>query len=224
VLLARYSRQDDISVGTVIAGRTREETEPLIGFFINTLVLRTRTAGDPRFAELLAQVRETCLGAYAHQDVPFERLVEELQPERSISHTPLFQVAFGLDNAPKGTLDLPGLKLEILGGDHGAVRFDLTLWAYETGDGLSCIWTYSSDLFDKSTVERMAGHYEKLLQGIVADPEGRLSSFEIVTEEERRRREEEERRREEAGARRLLSVRRRAVSPTGDAAARRGRT
>jgi amino acid adenylation domain-containing protein len=219
VLLARYSRQDDITVGTVIAGRNREETEPLIGFFINTLVLRTHTAGDPSFVELLGRVRETCLGAYAHQDVPFEKLVEELRPERSLGRTPLFQVAFGVDNAPKSTLELPGLRLDILGGDHGAARFDLTLWVYEAGERLTGVWTYSTDLFDPPTIKRLSGHFEKLLQGVAADPEGRLSSFELVTEEERRLRAEEERRREEAHARRLLGVRRKAVTPGRETAA-----
>ncbi|HEX8352972.1 MAG TPA: condensation domain-containing protein, partial [Pyrinomonadaceae bacterium] len=219
VLLARYSRQDDVNVGTVVAGRDREETEGLIGFFINTLVLRTRTAGDPRFTELLGRVRETCLGAYAHQEVPFEKLVEELQPERSLGHTPLFRVAFGLDNAPKETLELPGLRLDVLGGDHGAVRFDLTLWLYEAGERLNGVWTYSTDLFDASTVRRMTGHFEKLLEGVAADPDARLSSFEIVTDEERRGREAEERRREEANAKRLLGVRRKAVTPANDVTA-----
>ena len=199
-------------MGTVIAGRNPEETEGLIGFFLNTLVLRTQTTEDPRFVELLGRVRETCLGAYAHQDVPFEKLVEELQPERNLGDTPFFRVAFGLDNAPKRTLELPDLKLHILGGDHGAIRFDLTLWVLEDGDQLTGLWTYSTDLFDASTMKRMSGHYERLLQGVVANPEARLSSFKIVTEEEQRQREVDEKDREEASVKKLLGVRRRVVS------------
>ncbi len=212
VLLARYSKKNDINVGTVIAGRNHGETEGLIGFFVNTLVLRGQMRGNPRFEDLLGQVREVCLGAYAHQDVPFEKLVEELQPERKLGHSPLFQVAFGLDNAPKETLELPGLTLAMVGIEHNAARFDLTLWMHETGDGLIGIWTYSIDLFEAATIKRMSADYERLLQGIVAHPEARLSSFEISTEEEKRERELREKKRVETNAQKLMNVRRRAVS------------
>jgi non-ribosomal peptide synthetase component F len=217
VLLARYSRKNDINVGTVIAGRTQGETEGLIGFFVNTLVLRGQLRGNPRFEELLGQVREVCLGAYAHQDVPFEKLVEELQPERKLGHSPLFQVAFGLDNAPKEALELPGLTLDMAGIEHNVARFDLTLWIHETGDELTGIWTYSTDLFEAATIKRMSAHYERLLQGIVARPEARLSAFEIFTEEEKRERELKEQKRAETNAQKLMNVRRRAVSSGADA-------
>ena len=217
VLLARYSKKNDLNVGTVIAGRNQGETEGLIGFFVNTLVLRGQMGGNPRFEELLGQVREVCLGAYAHQDVPFEKLVEELQPERKLGHSPLFQVAFGLDNAPKETLELPGLTLDMAGIEHNVARFDLTLWIHETGDGLIGIWTYSTDLFEAATIKRMTAHYERLLQGIVAHPEARLSSFEIFTEEEKRERELSEKKRAETNAQKLMNVRRKAVSSGVDA-------
>src|SRR6185295_19123442 len=131
VLLWRLSGQEDICVGTAIANRTRRETEGVIGFFVNTLVLRVGVSGELSFRELLGRVREVCLGAYGHQEVPFERLVEELRPERSLSHSPLFQVAFGLDNAPRAELQLPGLRLSGMELEDEVVRFDLTLWVNE---------------------------------------------------------------------------------------------
>ena len=125
-LLCRYSGQDDIVVGTPIANRTQAEVEGLIGFFVNTLVLRTDLSGDPSFVELLGRVREVCLGGYAHQDLPFEKLVEELQPQRSLSHSPLFQVLFSLANAPGAGLELEGLGIERMGRGVSA-KFDLSL-------------------------------------------------------------------------------------------------
>jgi amino acid adenylation domain-containing protein len=183
-LLHRYAGQEEIVVGTPIANRNRAETEALIGFFVNTLVLRTDLSGDPSFRELLGRVREMALGAYAHQDLPFEKLVEELQPERSLSHTPLFQVVFVLQNAPMGSLELPGLKLKPLGGDNGTAKFDLTLYVEETQGGLVGGMEYNTDLFDDATIQRMLGHYENLLRGIVARPEQRISELPLLTDEE----------------------------------------
>ncbi|HEX7317724.1 MAG TPA: amino acid adenylation domain-containing protein [Pyrinomonadaceae bacterium] len=183
-LLHRYARQEEIVVGTPIANRNRAETEALIGFFINTLVLRTDFAGDPTFRELLGRVREVALGAYAHQDLPFEKLVEELQPERSLSHTPLFQVVFVLQNAPLGSLELPGLKLTPVGGDNGTAKFDLTLTLEESGRGLVGGIEYNTDLFDAETAGRMLRHYENLLRGAVAAPERRVSELPLLTESE----------------------------------------
>jgi non-ribosomal peptide synthetase component F len=185
VLLWRLSGQEDICVGTAIANRTRRETEGVIGFFVNTLVLRVGVNGELSSRELLGRVREICLGAYGHQEVPFEKLVEELQPERSLSHTPLFQVAFGLDNAPREALQLPGLKLSGMELEDEVVRFDLTLWMREDAAELSGQWTYRSELFDAQRVERMSRHYERLLQSMVANPEAHIETLEMFTQAEK---------------------------------------
>jgi len=182
VLLWRLSGQEDISVGTAIANRTRRETEGVIGFFVNTLVLRLELSGELSSRELLSRVREVCLGAYGHQEVPFERLVEELRPERSLSHTPLFQVAFGLNNAPREALELPGLKLSGMETVDEVVRFDLTLWMLEQAGELSGHWTYRTELFDAERVERMSRQLERLLQSMAANPEARIETLEMFSE------------------------------------------
>ena len=184
-LLMRYTSQDDIVVGTPIAGRSQAETENLIGFFVNTLALRTDLSGDPSFKELLARVKEVTLGAYTHQDVPFEKLVEELQPERSLSRTPLFQVVFALHNMPGQASELSGLKLSGLPLDIGKSQFDLSLFAFEGVEGLSCVLEYSTDLFDAATATRMLGHFARLLEGIAAEPEQCLSKLPLLSEVER---------------------------------------
>ncbi|HKR15452.1 MAG TPA: amino acid adenylation domain-containing protein, partial [Pyrinomonadaceae bacterium] len=185
-LLHRYSSQDEIVIGTPIANRNRAETEGLIGFFVNTLLLRTDFAGNPSFRQLLGRVRDVALGAYAHQDLPFEKLVEELQPERSLSHTPLFQTAFVFQNAPIGRLELSGLRLTPLGGDNGTAKFDLTLVMEETDRGLIGSIEYNTDLFDTETIQRMLGHYEYLLEGIVADPDRTVCELPLLTLPEQR--------------------------------------
>src|SRR5207244_5165008 len=144
-LLQRYTGQGDIVVGAPIAGRTRSETERLIGFFVNTLVLRTDLSGNPTFREALARVRKVALGAYAHQDIPFEKLVEELQPERNLSQSPIFQVMFALQNAPMQALDLPGLKLQRLPVHPGTSMFDMSWFAAEVPEGLMVRAEYSTD-------------------------------------------------------------------------------
>ena len=183
VLLSRYSGQEDVCVGTSIAGRGRLETEELIGFFVNTLVLRTRVTGEARFTEVLGRVREVCLGAYAHQDVPFERLVEELQPERSLSHTPLFQVFFSLQNAPRKAAESSGLRF--LGVERKTAQFDLMLSVAESEGQLYGSFEYSTDLFDEPTIQRMVGHFQTLLNSIVGNPEERISELEMLGEAER---------------------------------------
>jgi len=185
-LLYRYSGQEDLVVGTPIAGRNRAETEDLIGFFVNTLPLRTSLAGNPTFRELLGRVRETALGAYAHQDLPFERMVEELQPERSLSHAPLFQVMFALQNQPKAGFNLPAVNISRLERETDFSKFDLTLYMSENVNGLSCWLEYNSDLFAASTIERLLGHYEVLLESIGVDPDQRLSELPLLTESEQR--------------------------------------
>ncbi|HEY0169967.1 MAG TPA: amino acid adenylation domain-containing protein [Pyrinomonadaceae bacterium] len=186
-LLWRYTGQDDILVGTPIANRTRAETEPLIGFFVNTLVMRARPSAGQTFRELLRETRETALGAYAHQEVPFERVVEELQPERTLSHAPLFQVMFALQNAPAAPLKLASLRLNLVEIPSETARFDLTLSLAEDGGRLSGQLEYNSDLFDADAVALMLGHYRRLLESAVEDPCARLSELELLTEEERRR-------------------------------------
>src|SRR5215212_7295229 len=184
-LLHRYSQQQQITIGTPVAGRTRTEIEPLIGFFINTLVLRTDFGGDPSFAELLQRVKTVALGAYAHQEVPFEKLVEELEVERSLSHTPLFQVMFAMQNIAMPALQLSELKLELLPADSGSVPFDLMFYMTDTGDSLAGYLEYSTDLFEAPTIRRMMVHFERLLQSIVTEPRQRVSRLPLLNEAER---------------------------------------
>ncbi|HEX2222600.1 MAG TPA: condensation domain-containing protein, partial [Thermoanaerobaculia bacterium] len=165
VLLARLAGQRDFCVGTPIAGRNRLEVEGLIGFFVNTLVLRSDLADSPEVGDLLARVRSTALGAYAHQDLPFEQLVEEVQPERDLAGTPLFQVMFALQNAPAQALDLPGLTLAPVPVEMGSAKFDLDLQAVERDGGLGLWAVYRTDLFDGATVARWLGHIRTVLQG-----------------------------------------------------------
>ena len=185
-LLARTTGRDDLPVGTPIANRNRAEIEDLIGFFVNTLVLRGDLSGDPSFRGLLARSREAALGAYAHQDVPFEKLVEELRPERDLSHSPLFQVMVMLQNAPMEALELPDLTVVPQGTDGGTTKFDLRLGLMQTPDGLAGSLVYNRDLFDASTVERLGGYLENLLTAAVAHPELPLSELPVLGEAERR--------------------------------------
>jgi non-ribosomal peptide synthetase component F len=186
LLLSRYSGQEDIVVGTAIAGRNRAETENLIGCFVNTLVMRTDLSGGPTFRELVKRVREVCLGAYAHQDVPFEKLVEELQPERDPSRSPIVQVAFGLQSTPRGqTAAVSALNVHSFEFEVEVVRLDLTLWVMDGTDELSVLWTYSTDLFDSSTIARMQRHFETLLQNIVEQPDAQLHDLSFISEAER---------------------------------------
>lgn len=184
-LLHRYTGQPDIVVGSPIAGRTRVETEALIGFFVNNLVLRTNCSGNPTFHELLHRVREVAMGAYAHQELPFEKLVEELHPERSLSYAPLFQVMFAFQNAPRPPLELPGLTLGQLNIDCGTTKFDLTLSMWDDAGSLSGAVEYSTDLFDSGTITRMLHHLQTLLEGVVAHPEQRLADLPLLPDAER---------------------------------------
>jgi amino acid adenylation domain-containing protein len=171
ILLHRYTGEKDIVVGTPMAGRNQSETEGLIGFFINTLALRTELSGDLSFRQLLKSVREVALGASEHQDFPFEKLVEELQPERSLSYSPIFQAMFALQNVRGGGLELPGLKLVPVLRDALVAKFDLTLFMAESGGEIDGTFEYNTDLFDRATIERMISHLERLLEGIVANPD-----------------------------------------------------
>jgi amino acid adenylation domain-containing protein len=184
VLLYRYTQQTDILIGTTIAGRNREEIEKLIGFFVNTIVLRTDLDGQPSFRELLRRVREVALGAYAHQDLPFEQLVEKLQPQRSLSHTPLFQVMFQLQNTPNQTLELPGLTWEPLQYHNDTAKFDLSLSMVEAETGLIGNFEYNTDLFTVDTITRMQGHFQTLLAAIVANPDQVIEKLPLLTKAE----------------------------------------
>ena len=182
-LLHRYTGQEDIILGTAIAGRNHAEIEKLIGFFINTLVLRTDLSGNPSFRELLGRVREVALGAYEHQDVPFEKLVEELQPERDLSRQPFFQVMVNFQNAPAETPVSRGLKITPKNVGN-QTRFDLELHLWVDPEGLLGNLIYNTDLFEQSTIARMLRHFETLLEGIAANPEARLSELPLLTKEE----------------------------------------
>jgi len=184
-LLHRYSGQEDVAVGMPIAGRARTELEGIVGLFANTLVFRTDLGGDPTFRTALARVRETALETYAHQDMPFERLVEALRPNRNLSVHPLFQVMFVLQNAPAASLQLEGLGLSPIGVETGASRFDLTLFLRERADSFYGTLEYNTDLFEAPRMERLAGHFESLLAGIVEAPDRRLSELPLLTERER---------------------------------------
>ena len=209
VLLQRYTEQEELLVGTAVANRTRRETEALIGFFINTLVLRLDVSGDPPFTELLSRVREVCLDAYAHQEVPFEKLVEELQPERSLSQMPLFQVAFGVQNAPLGVLQLEELRWTPLLQPTESGRYDLTVWVTEGGGELSVRWTYNTDLFAAERIERLQNHYARLLESVTAQPNARLSVFQMLTDQELLERVTKRRDREDSNMKRLKAIRER---------------
>jgi amino acid adenylation domain-containing protein len=186
VVLSRWSGQKDVVVGSPIAGRTHRATEGLIGFFVNTLALRTDLTGDPSFRALLHQVKDVALGAYAHQDLPFGKLVQELQPVRDPGRHPIFQTLLALQNVPQDGVELPWLPLGGMDGAHVAAKFDLSLDVQESEEGLRGSFEYATDLFDASTIERLAGHLKTLLEGIVTSPEARLSQLSLLPEAERR--------------------------------------
>ncbi|HEV2735407.1 MAG TPA: amino acid adenylation domain-containing protein, partial [Longimicrobiaceae bacterium] len=185
VLLSRHAASEDVVVGSPIAGRTQKELEGLIGFFVNTLVLRTDLSGDPTFRETVRRVRAVTLGAYEHQEVPFERLVGEIQPERSLSHAPLFQVMFSLQNTDPSLDDLPGVKMQGVEAELHTAKFDLSLSLTLGKRGLRASLAYSTDLFERGTARRMLAHYRRVLERVVADPDVRLSELDLLGEGER---------------------------------------
>jgi amino acid adenylation domain-containing protein len=187
VLLSRYSGQEDIVVGSSIAGRTYAEIEPLIGFFVNTLPLRADLSGNPTFRELLVRVKQVALGGYAHQELPFEKLVEELQPERSLSYNPIFQVLFGLQNMPRRCFEASGLSVERSSIHQSTSILDMSWFAFPTADGLLLRVEYDTDLFDAATIDRMLGHYVNLLQGVLAHPDRQISQLPLLSEDEEHR-------------------------------------
>ena len=184
-LLYRYTGQEDIVVGTPIANRNRIEIEGLIGFFVNTLALRTNLSGNPTFRELLQRVRKTALEAYEYQDLPFEKLVEELNPERSLSHSPLFQVMFVLQNASAGPRELSGLVLNPVKLENGTTKFDLSVSLIERSDGLKGSWEYSTDLFNEATIVRIGEHFRRLLEGLTRNPDQSVCELPMLTQPEK---------------------------------------
>ncbi|MEH2366204.1 condensation domain-containing protein, partial [Nostoc sp.] len=185
LLLSRYSGQEDIVVGSAIANRNRRETKPLIGFFVNTLALRTNLQGNPTFLELLERVKQVTLDAYDHEDLPFEKLVDELGKERSLSHHPLFQVAFGLQNETQEKLETNRLTITRFEWENTTTLFDLSLMFRETPQGLTGEWEYATDLFEAKTIQRMVRHFAVLVQAIVDNPQQAINTLPLITEAER---------------------------------------
>lgn len=187
LLLARHCGQDDIVVGVPVAGRTHAQIERLIGFFVNTLVMRTSLSGNPSFRQLLQNVKEVALGAYANQDLPFEKLVMELRPERNLMRQPIFQVVMALQNYPQEQLELPGLKLTRIESVNAHSTFDLTLHLFETPNGLRGTFVYATDLFDFETIARMADHFLVMLEGVAANPDSLVQQVPILRDDECRK-------------------------------------
>jgi amino acid adenylation domain-containing protein len=184
VLLGRYSGQTDVVVGTPIAGRVRPELEGVVGLFVNSLALRTDLSGDPTFTEVVRRVRETALGAYEHQEVPFERVVEALAPERNLSHTPVFQAMVAWEIAAESDVQLPGITTSRIPVERGVSRLDLSLFMTDSGDRLSGVLEYNTDVFNHDRIVRMTGHLRRLLSEIARSPERKIASYPIVTPEE----------------------------------------
>jgi amino acid adenylation domain-containing protein len=206
-LLYFYSKQDDIVVGIDIANRNRIEVEALIGFFINILIMRSNLSGNPTFRELLGKVRETILGAYAHQDLPFERLVEELQPERSLSGMPLVQVMLSFQNAPQSELLLSDVIFSPFQSNSHTAKRDLTLFITETKQGLVGSWNYNSDLFKPGTIKRMSSYFEKLMAQVAGQPDIRLdAALELLAEADREQKAVDKKERRDSKLKQLMNV------------------
>ncbi|BAZ37904.1 amino acid adenylation domain protein [Calothrix sp. NIES-4101] len=213
ILLQRYSHQDDIIVGTDVANRNQTEIEQLIGFFVNLLVLRTDLSENPTFLELLQRVRTQTLAAYAHQDLPFDELVRELQPERQVSNTvPLFQVLFVLQNTPNSTLELPGVSLKLLEVESKTARFDLALFLTESEQGIEAKWQYNADLFTSDTITTLTKHWQTLINNILTQPQRRINTLEMLTEEEKVQQTMQQQERKTAKKQKFMSIAPKAVS------------
>jgi amino acid adenylation domain-containing protein len=211
-LLHRYTEQNDIVVGTDIASRNRAELEPLIGFFVNLLVLRTDLSGNPSFRELLLRVREVTLGAYAHQDLPFAKLVELLQPDRTSDHTPLFQVLFVLQNVPIAALKLSELTISPVPIKTGKAKFDLVLFMEETEQGIIGLWKYNTELFHPDAIAQMSERFETLLSNIVKNPETQIDVLEMFSETEKQKQIVQQTKREKASFNKFKTIKPKVVS------------
>jgi amino acid adenylation domain-containing protein len=205
-LLSRYSGQEQIVIGTDVANRTTTDTERMIGFFINLLAMRTDLSGNPTFREVLGRVRESALGAYAHQDMPFDKLVEELQPERSLSHNPLVQVLFVMQNIPRQKREIAGLTLEPFELPITRSKFDLAVFMVDGEDELVSHWLYSTDLFNKSTIQRMAKHFETLLTSAINQPDARLSMLEMLSYEEKQQQDANRKQKKQTQLKKLMTA------------------
>jgi non-ribosomal peptide synthetase component F/alpha-ketoglutarate-dependent taurine dioxygenase len=213
LLLQRYCHQDDLVVGTDVANRNQAEIEPLIGFFINLLVLRTDLSGNPTFLELLQRIRTQTLAAYAHQDLPFDELVRALQPERNLGNSvPLFQVLFVLQNIPKSSLALPGITFKILEVESKTSRFDLSVLLAETEQGIEGKWQYNADLFAPNTIINMTNHWQTLINNIVSQPQSRINTLEMLTESEKAQQTMQQQERKAAKRQKFMSIAPQAVS------------
>jgi non-ribosomal peptide synthetase component F len=211
-MIFHYTGQPDIVLGTDLANRTTVQTEALIGFFVNLLALRVDLSGDPTFIELLARVREVALGAYAHQDVPFDKLVEELQPERSFSHNPLVQVLFVQQNTPRSAKPMPGLTMNWYPIDVPS-KFDMAVFVTETDKGVTGYWVYSCDLFDASTIARMAGMFQLVIEKATVNPAMRLSELMgFLAEEDQKQLAVQHQEFKQAGSERLKTAKRRTLT------------
>jgi hypothetical protein len=211
LLLSRYTGREDFLLGTDLANRTRVETENLIGFFVNLLPVRTILTGNQKFDDLLRRIKEVMLETYAHQDVPFEKIVEASQPPRDLSRNPLVQVLFVMQNTPDRSLELPGLKLTPfdLGREHS--RFDLVLFMWQGTAQLECVWVYNSYLFESNSIAKMSARFEKLLESIVTDPSARLADLEMESEQEREKKAIEDMQRKMSRSKQIRGARRKGV-------------
>jgi non-ribosomal peptide synthetase component F len=215
-MLAKYSGEDDIVVGTDLANRTLPETESMIGFFINLLTVRTDLSGNPTFRELLARVREGLLESYAHQEVPFPKIVQEVQPERSAAHNPLVQVLFVMQNTPRLRRELAGLHVEPFEVPITTSKFDMALFVGERPDGLIGYWVYSTELFDPTTIQRMQLHFANLLDSAASQPDARLSALAMLSAEEIANQESEKKQRKASQFSKLKATAPAVVRLSGD--------
>ncbi len=183
-MLSKYSGEEQIVVGTDLANRTMPDTERMIGFFINLMAVRTDLSGNPTFRELLGRVREGLLESYAHQEVPFPKIVQEVQPERSATHNPIVQALFVMQNIPQVKRELAGLQADPFNVPVTTSKFDLAVFVVEKPEGLLGHWVYSTELFERTTIQRMMLHFGNLLRNAVAQPDARLSALSMLTSEE----------------------------------------
>jgi non-ribosomal peptide synthetase component F len=215
-LLSRYSGQEQIVVGTDLANRTMPETERMIGFFINLMAVRTDLSGNPTFRELLGRVRDGLLESYAHQEVPFPKIVQEIQPERSASHNPIVQVLFVMQNIPRAKRELAGLQVEAFEVPVTTSKFDMAVFIAERPDDLIGYWVYSTELFDQSSIQRMLRHFGNLLRSAASQPDARLSALAMLSPEEIEQQELEKKQRKQSQFEKLKSAAPEAIGLSAD--------